>query len=241
MLNKDATKDISKALVPVHFDTVIRNTAPADDIRLHDELIREVNSLGYHIQYYWQLHEMELCDREVYPIIRKYIGKFENERWNIDLITCLDVPKMYEATQYLLDLYRNDTLKEPSNIGPLSIRWGCANALYKIKDPHYQKEYRELINVPGMWDGGWLLIELLGKFKTEENYEFILSHINNLVMAIRSSALRALAGFKNHTKQLIPLLEDIISSEQTQGVKEAAKNSLKKLVNYKEKHPEIFL
>ncbi len=84
---------------------------------------------------------------------------------------------MYEATEYLLDLYRNDTLKEPSNIGPLSVRWGCANALYKIKDPRYQKEYRELINILGMWDGGWLMIELLGKFKTEDNYEFILTQV----------------------------------------------------------------
>lgn len=113
MLNKDRIipKYISRDSVPVHFDTVVRKTATFNDIRLHDELIREVNSLGYHIQYYWQLHEMELCDRQVYPIIRKYIGQFSKEQWNIDLITCLGVPKMYEATEYLLDLYRNDTLK----------------------------------------------------------------------------------------------------------------------------------
>lgn len=241
MLNKDKGKDISKALMPVQFDTVIRKTAPANDIRLHDELIKEVNSLGYHIQYYWQLHEMELCDRQVYPVIRKYIGQFENERWSIDLITCLDVPKMYEATEYLLDLYRNDTLKEPSSVGPMSVRWGCANALYKIKDPRYQKEYRELINIPGMWDGGWLMIELLGKFKTEENYEFILSHVNNPIMAIRSSAVKALGGFKSHAKQLIPLLEGIIISDEIQGIKEPAKNSHKKLVRYGEKHPEVLV
>lgn len=241
MLNKDKTKDISKALVPVHFDTVTRKTASPNDIKLHDELIKEINALGYHIQYYWQLHEMELCDREVYPILQKYIGQFKNERWNVDLITCLDVPKMFEATEYLLDLYRRDTLKEPSNIGPLSVRWGCANALYKIKDPRYQKEYRELIRIPGMWDGGWLMIELLGKFKTEENYEFILSHVNNPIMAIRSSALRALGGFKSHAKQLIPLLESVISSDDVQGIKDSAKNSLKKLVRYAEKHPEVLV
>lgn len=239
MLNKDNTKDISKALMPVHFDTVIRQTASQNDIRLVDELIREVNSLGYHIQYYWQLHEMELCDRQVYPILRKYIGQFENERWNIDLITCLDVPKMYEATEYLLDLYRNDTLKEPSNIGPMSVRWGCANALYKIKDPRYQKEYRELISMPGMWDGGWLMIELLGKFKTEENYKFILAYVNNPITAIRSSAVRTLGGFKSHADQLIPLLESIIRSDDISGIKETAKNSLKKLIHYVEKHPEV--
>ena len=132
MLNKDKGKDISKASEPVRFDTVIRKTAPPNDIRLHDEMT-------------------------------------------------------------------------------------------------------------GMWDGGWLMIELLGKFKTEENYEFILSHVNDPIVVIRSNAIKALGGFKSHAKQLLPLLEGIISSDEIQGIKETAKNSRKKLVHYGEKHPEVLV
>lgn len=231
MLNKDRTLDRSQGMVPVKFDTITRFEGNPKDIQLIDDLLAEVNEQGYYVQYYWFLKEMELCDRCVYPIIKKYIGKFEHEIYSVELISALGVPKMYEATEYLLDLYRNDRLREYRSTSPCSIRWAAANALFRIKDPNFQEEYRELIKTPGMSDGAWLLIGLLGKFKTQKNYDFLMEIAQDESNVYCNFAIKALGGFKDQAEEMIPLLEKYAKNDDY-NIRHCAMGTLKKMEKY---------
>lgn len=55
MVNKDSSLDISNKTAAIEFDTITRNKASKKDLILLDNLIQEVNSYGYSIQYFFSV------------------------------------------------------------------------------------------------------------------------------------------------------------------------------------------
>lgn len=230
MINRDPNRDISNKKAGQYFDEVVRSRESLNDIRLLDELVREVNTHGYFIQYYFQLQAMSIKDRELFPVIRKYIGRFDNLDFTLRLISCLGVPKLFEATSFLLELF-GDVNKRKTPNSYFSTRQSASSALLRIKDSKYQKEYRDLILSDETHNDAYLLVELLGKFPNPQNYTLLCKLLTDNCADVRAATL-SIGSFKSYAKEVIPVLKLLNQSDSSKAVRENAHKSLKKLSKY---------
>lgn len=229
MVNKDKTLDISDGYCPQSYDKRKKDMTE-NDLLLMDELIKEVNQAGYHIQYYFQLSWMKLEDRELFPIIKKYIGKFDNWNYTDQLLIYIGVPKLYEATEFLLDVFENPDPYEGKYAE--IIRETASSSLLNIKDKRYTERYKELILNPELHRYSNLLVQTLGAFKTDENYEFIKKLLNDDDPTIRSSAIKTLGKFRKKAQELVPIFKEIAEHSDCDAAREYARKGVKSLSKY---------
>lgn len=228
MVNKDSSLDISNKTAAIEFDTITRNEASEKDLILLDNLIQEVNSYGYSIQYFFQLQAFSIKDRCLLPVIEKYIEEFEDPDFSILLLGYLGVPKLYEATEFLIKIFSQpNRMRYPHS--PMTTRQAAASSLFRIKDKRFQKQYRNLIIAPDTHTDSRLLIELLGFFENEENYSFLYNLLNDPFDPIRASAIRALSKHKQHREQLLPILTKLSTTPCEPIVKESIRYALRSL------------
>ena len=228
MVNKDSSIDISNKTAAIEFDTITRNKASKKDLILLDNLIQEVNSYGYSIQYFFQLQAFSIKDRCLLPVIEKYIEEFEDPDFSILLLGYLGVPKLYEATTFLIKIFSQPNRKcNPQSC--MSTRQASSSSLSRIKDERFQKQYRDLIVAPDTHTDAHFLIELLGFFENEENFSLLYSLLTDPDYSIRAFSIRALGKYKQHREQLLPILTKLSTAPCEPIVKESIRYALRSL------------
>lgn len=231
MINKDRELDISDKIAAKQFDELVRHEESAHDISLLEELVNDVNQVGYFIQYYFQLQAMSLEDRNLYPIISKYIGRFDNPDFSIALLGYIGVPRLYEATEFLISVFEQPNKKRfPEAL--LSTRQASSSSILRIKDKRYQNKYRELITATDTHNDSCFLVELLGNFICIENYLFLLELLHDECVAVRSHAVLALSKYKQFANEIIPTLQHMVEEDSSSAVREYAKRGIKNLSKY---------
>ncbi len=227
MINRDPNFDISTKIAAVQYDTLVRQEESKHDILLLDELVDAVNQQGYYIQYYFQLQTFSIEDRKIYPLIKQYINRFDNPDFSISLLGYLGVPKLYEATEFLLDVFSQPNKKKFEN-AYMSTRQSSSSSLLRIKDKRYQNEYRLLISSKDTHNDSCFLVELLGFFVSQENYTFLVELLKDECAAIRSHAVLALSKYKEYAPLLKPVFEQLVIEDSNNAVKEYALKALRK-------------
>lgn len=234
MVNKNKSIDISKKEAAIRYDTITTKRMSENDLYVMTDLIDEVNKRGYHIQYYFQLGFMDLKCRELFPVIKEHIWKFDDPEFSIRLLTYLGVPKLYEATPFLIESFKR---KKQRRLGfPHSLettRSAAASALLQVRDGRFQEEYRNLVTDEETHGDSGLIVELLGYFNCPTNYIFLLDQLSDDNVNIKIPAIQALGRFKEHAGTLLEILDDMAKKSDNKDVINAVRKSQQKLMKTK--------
>lgn len=239
MVNRDATLDISKKEAAIRYDTVTREKMSENDRRVMAELIGAAGEKGYHIQYYFQLGFLDLQCRDLFPVIRDHVWRFDDPEFSIRLLSYLGVPKLYEATPFLIESFKKVKRRRlgcPRS--PETTRSAAAGALLRIKDGKFQETYRALVTERDTHDDAGFLVELLGYFDSPVNYSFLLALLSDENVNIQIPAIRALGRFKAYAAPLAAILYDIEINAANRDIARAARESRQKLQKGGRKHTD---
>jgi len=204
----------------------MRRQTPKDQ-ELFKNLLDEVNSHGYQIQYYFELNQIDHNDLCLVPVLMKYIGQFDNTGASSALMRYLAYPAFTEATELMLSEMRRTGLPKEGNQSESLYRQSASVALYGIRDPRYVDEYINLILDPETHDDCYFIILLLGKVKAEKAVPLLIELLNDPKSLIQSASLEAMWYFKNH-QELIPYIEPFLQNDNKDLRRYAAK-TIKKL------------
>ena len=113
---------------------------PEHDLRLTVKLLDEINALGYCFSNDQRI--VETCDQRFPDIIKKYIGKFDAERFTQQLIYAFSHKEYSDHVPFLLDLYNQ-------YCGNDRIRFAISDTVLLIKSKRYAEEYVRIISESG--------------------------------------------------------------------------------------------
>lgn len=230
MVNRDRTLDIRDREAAVRYDTITKVKMSANDTRVMADLIRAVNQRGYSIQYYFQLGFLDLACRDLFPVIRDHVWQFDDPEFSIRLLAYLGVPKLYEATPFLIEFFKKEKRRKLGAPHSLeTTRSAAASSLLRVRDGRYQEAYRELIADGRTHTDAGLLVKLLGCFPSQANHEFLLAQLCDDDANIRIPAIQALGRYKVYAGPLIRALVDIEAKSENRDVARAARKSREKL------------
>lgn len=185
------------------------------DLKLEAELYADLKEIGFDFYWHMQLSPRKFTkeDKAIVPIFVKYFDKFDDDGLNIYPIECLGVPKLYEATKYILELYYKHCGKFSHKLDYITF------VLYSIGDPHYIKEYMQILNdEENLTEAEAFIVDLVGKLKVKEAIprliellDFVLSEEQGKFNpeCICTSAILALGKYKNpeHIKYITKFLD----------------------------------
>ena len=114
--------------------------AEEHDLLLTVDLLDEINALGYCFSNDQRI--VETCDRRFPDILKKYIGRFDDQRFSRQLISAFAHREYAEHVPYLLDLYARYCDNR-------EIRFDISDSVLRIKSKVYAKEYVNIITEPG--------------------------------------------------------------------------------------------
>jgi hypothetical protein len=145
------------------------------DYLLIDELIKEINSIGYDFKYLADFRWKRIKDKRAIPILGKYLLRFKNLGIAEDLLNLVSYKGFVEATSLVLDLYK--VIQQKYNQKHQCV--SCDNALSDIEDNNFTSEYikflkseNDVIRLP-------LTMQMLGKWRNIEAKEHFIQHLNS--------------------------------------------------------------
>ncbi len=191
------------------------------DIELETEMYKELNALGFNFYWYMQISPLKFTkkDKAIVPIFKKYVGKFDSEALNDQLLNCMAVPGLYEATEFYLEQY-----KKLCGKSSFALNTVC-NSLYRIKDPYHKKEYMDILNdEKTMTTETRFIVELIGRLKIKEAIPRLIQLLDFCIIlskedmskycvdkfSIRDGAIVALGFYKD--SQYISHIEKFLDS-----------------------------
>lgn len=192
------------------------------DYHLIDNLIMDINQLGYSFKFEADLRWREIKDRRIIPILERYLLQFENIDRAEDLVGIVGHEGFNEATPLVINLYQK--IKKQGQKFQCA---GCDNALYNIKDKGYIGKYLEfakneedVMRLP-------LTMTMLAKWNIPELKEYFLNYINSQNRDLKFISIECLSYFNND----IMVLESLKKSLDTvdKDIIKAIKKAIKKL------------
>jgi HEAT repeat protein len=194
------------------------------DKSLIKELLLNINKLGYKINYLADLNYRDINDKDIIPIIKKFVGKFEDESISAELISAIGKKGFYEATEFIVEQYNRVKIlpKEQRDIYLLCLE----NALDQIKDKRYIDKYLDIICDESLANNSTLIMFMLAKWKIEKAKPIFIKYLSSSYNELRYSSIQALGYYKDSS--LIPLLEPLLDSEDKLNIK-FAKKTINKL------------
>lgn len=198
------------------------------DMNLIEKLLEETNSIGYNIKYFADFRFRKFEDKKIIPILKEYIGKFDNDGISSELISVLGQKGWNECTEFILEqLYNIENIEELNNS---YIFVSINNALYKIKDKQYIKEYLKIIENPKLAKEMFLVMWMLGRWQVEEAKKIYLNYLKTKDIELVFMTIRALSYYKD--EKIIDHIEPFLNWEDKDMRKSAEKaiNRIKKNV-----------
>ena len=194
----------------------------AHDVAVEQQLYDELNKFGFDFYWSWQFQSTTFTknDKAVIPIIIKYFDKFENKRRALTYLQCLGVKGFYEATEYLIGVYKK-FMPPHYDHDKLNI---VSQTIMRIRDPRYIDTYLSFLNDDVIVYESVYMVMLLGYLRAKKAIPRLielLDHVSKIPEGfygsvledckyhISQEAIMALSKFKNpeHIKYVEKFLE----------------------------------
>lgn len=195
---------------------------------LLESLLSDINEIGYNIKYFSDFRFRKFDDKKIIPILKEYIGEFDNDGISSELISVMGQKGWNECTEFILEqLYKIENIEELNNS---YIFVSINNALYKIKDKRYIKEYIKIIENPKLAKEMFLVVWMLGRWQVEEAKKIYLNYLKTKDIELVFMTIRALSYYKD--EKIINHIEPFLNWEDKDMRKSAEKaiNRIKKNV-----------
>lgn len=181
------------------------------------------------INYPRDLQFISSKERYLYPIIQKYIGKFDNMGFSGELIRSMGMRGNDEYVPFLIEEFKRDDLKGTEN-EIFRYKESVAVAILCIKSKKYINEYIELIKTIENKKCLYFIIELVGKFKRDEDIPLVIELLSDENLSVRNAAVYAISNYKGHP-ELVRYLQPLLDDEEFKEKRliPNVKNAIKKL------------
>jgi HEAT repeat protein len=192
-------------------------------------LVKEVNNTGRNIKTINDLIKIGPEDKDLIPIMLKYLKNTEDEVDKEYLVRCLSVKGFSEISTILLSEFYNAKRN--------GYRWVIGNAFCLIRDSSILDEMLQIVVQKKYDSSRQMIVYGLGKYKDERVKKVLIELLDDDL--VRGHALHALADLKD--KSLIPIIEQYLNFDKSADkgintyIKNAAKKALKRLEKVKDK------
>ncbi len=214
------------------------------DIKLQKELYAELKKSGFNFHDHRQFNccTFKEKDKQVVPVLIRYIDRFESEGCQMQYLSALGVKGFNDATEYLISKYKY-YLRPEYNQMNLNV---VSQTLAKICDLRYLDDYFKILSDDVTIDACYL-VQMLGKLKVEAAIPYLIKLLDcvNIIPEkwertvlengkyyVSQCAIEALGKFKK--KELNKYIEKFLNPSDLQWINysEESKNLLKS--TYKE-------
>lgn len=207
-----------------------RKEGNPNDIKVMDQLLKQVRALGYRYRYFVDITNRENNDKILWDLLLGYIGQFEDDYFSAALVGVVGKKGNTFATEIILKSYMG--LSDDSKRMHAGF---YDNALKRIKDKRYLTSYMELLKSPKDASKLPLTMIMLGRWQLEEAKPYFFEYLNadNLynnkdVGSLVYIALQALSFYPDQDGIIMKALEDKLNSNNKDLVN-AAQKAIKRL------------
>ena len=135
-------------------------------------LLEEIRATGVEIDDIEELMHMDENDKDLVPIVVKYIQRFKETNYRELLVRALGVKGFTEATDVLLDeFYKAENGK--------SYKWAIGNTISIIADPNIVSEMIEISLNKEHGSARVMIVRELGRFKDEKIKNILISLLDD--------------------------------------------------------------
>ncbi|MFC4323198.1 HEAT repeat domain-containing protein [Litchfieldia salsa] len=181
-----------------------------------EQLIKDVNKQGYNIKTYQDLYKLKSKDKNLIPILLKYLGSVDKVNEKLFFVSCLGVKGFYDATEALL--------REFLSSNDRSYKWAIGNSLSIILDKSTLNDLIKIVINKEHGTSRQMIIVALGLFKDKKAIPFLLDLLDD--EDVKGHVIMALSKFKD--PELIPYIKPFVNHNIT-WVRNEAKKTIDKL------------
>ena len=189
-------------------------------------LLEEIRATGVEIDDIEELMHMDENDKDLVPIVVKYIQRFKETNYRELLVRALGVKGFTEATDVLLDeFYKAENGK--------SYKWAIGNTISIIADPNIVSEMIEISLNKEHGSARVMIVRELGRFKDERIKDVLISLLDD--EQVDGFALHSLKLLKDESTR--KYAERFLDND-IKWIRKEAESMIKKLDKLKLKEEE---
>ena len=189
-------------------------------------LLEEIRATGVEIDDIEELMHMDENDKDLVPIVVKYIQRFKETNYRELLVRALGVKGFTEAFDVLLDeFYKAENGK--------SYKWAIGNTISIIADPNIVSEMIEISLNKEHGTARVMIVRELGRFKDERIKDVLISLLDDEIM--KGYALHSLKFLKDESTR--KYAERFLDCD-IKWIRKEAESMIKKLDKLKLKEEE---
>ena len=189
-------------------------------------LLEEIRATGVEIDDIEELMHMDENDKDLVPIVVKYIQRFKETNYRELLVRALGVKGFTEATDVLLDeFYKAENGK--------SYKWAIGNTISIIADPNIVPEMIEISLNKEHGAARGMIVHELWRFKDERIKDVLISLLDDEIM--KGYALHSLKFLKDESTR--KYAERFLDCD-IKWIRKEAESMIKKLDKLKLKEEE---
>lgn len=181
-----------------------------------EQLLREVNQEGYSIETYQDLKKLKSKDKNLIPILLKYLKSAKKVNEKEFLVRCLGVKGFTEVTETLIEEFLTSENR--------ALKWAIGNTLSIILDKSHEDDYIEIINDKQHGTTRQMFAVTLGKLNSEKAISDLITLLND--EEINGHVIMALGNF-NHF-ELVDKVKPFLEHDE-KWIRKEAEKSIKKL------------
>jgi len=206
------------------------NPKNAHDVKLEQELFREVNTLGY--DFFWSLQfnrsKFSVKDKAIISIIVKYVDRFESSDLANHYLCCLGVKGFYDATEFLINKYKQCV---PPSYNAYVLN-AVSQTIANIRDSRYIDVYLDFLKDDVVVSETWFIVQMLGRMKIERAIPHFIrlldgerliresrrgTVLEDSKFLVSQTSIEALSQFKN--PDYIKFIEKFLEPEKIPWIK----------------------
>ncbi|MED4206176.1 HEAT repeat domain-containing protein [Neobacillus mesonae] len=186
-----------------------------------EQLKRDVNQEGYRIETYQDLKKLKSKDKNLIPILLKYLKSAEKNNEKEFFVRCLGVRGFTEATETLIEEFLTSENR--------ALKWAIGNTLSIILDKSREDDYIDIIKDKQHGTTRQMFAVTLGKLKCEKAIPKLITLLND--EEINGHVIMALGYFNNY--ELVEKVKPFLEHDE-KWIRREAEKSIKKLEKFKE-------
>lgn len=183
----------------------------------YSDLLNELSNSGLHFESINDLNKINLKNKEIIPILLKYLKKY-SDPWDKEcIIRALSVKGFTSITNTLIEEFYRASDQS-------SLKWSIGNAISIIQDKHIKDKIIKIISEKEHGTARQMFCVALGKLKDFKSIPFLLENLND--PDLTGHAIIALSNFNE--KRIIEKLEPFIEHPNS-WIQKEAKSAIKKI------------
>ena len=190
-----------------------------------DQLLNDVNSMGYSFPDVNDLLRIGPKDRVVIPVFLRHLRAISNQRHKEFLVRCLGVKGFKEVTPILLEEFYTATGD--------SYKWAIGNSLEIISDKSTLPELVKIAKNEAHGSSRQMIVMAIGKLGGKNEVPVLVDLLQD--KEVQGHTVSAIGRIKDPT--LIPYVEPFLGHEKT-WIRNKAKQVINKLQKIQEKQSQ---